>query len=466
MQFMSDDFMLNNQTARMLYHEHAAKAPIIDYHCHIDPKQIWEDQRFENITQLWLSGDHYKWRLMRANGVEEFYITGGAPDRVKFQKFAEALPRAIGNPMVHWCHLELKNYFGWDGFLTGDTAQQVWDLCAERLQTDPALCARGIIARSNVAMIGTTDDPCDDLRWHAKLMGDNNFSSKVCPTFRPDKALDMHKPGFVPYIHTLGRIVGYALHTVADVRRALTQRLTYFAEHGCRAADHGMDYVPYRRADDAELDKLFTRAMAGEAITAAESEAYRTELLLHCAREYARRGMVMQLHYSCLRNPNTRMFSIQGADQGYDSIAVTASAGPVAQILDALEQECALPRTILYSLNPADNAFLDCIIGAFQSSEIPGKLQHGSAWWFNDTNAGMTEHLTSLANLGILGNFIGMLTDSRSLLSYTRHEYFRRILCHLLGTWVENGEYPSDRKLLGKLVEDICCNNARRYFSL
>ncbi len=466
MQFLSDDFLLDTRTARTLYHDCAARMPIIDYHCHIDPREIWEDRRFENLTQLWLEGDHYKWRLLRSNGVDEAYITGSAPDREKFQKFAETLPKAIGNPMIHWCHLELKNYFGWNGFLTGDTAQEVWDLCGRRLQDDPGLSARGLIARSRVEMIGTTDDPCDDLQWHEKLAADGSFTTKVCPTFRPDKALDMHKPGFTAYIRRLEGVVGYELRSVMDVRRALSQRLSYFVAHGCRAADHGLDYVPFRRAGDAELDRLFARAMAGETITAAESEAYRTELLLHCAREYARLGVVMQLHYSCLRNPNTRMFAALGPDRGYDSIAVTASAGPVAALLNTLEQERALPKTILYSLNPTDNAFLDCIIGAFQGSEIPGKLQHGSAWWFNDTKTGMMDHLTGLANLGILGNFIGMLTDSRSLLSYARHEYFRRILCRLLGAWAENGEYPDDPALLGSLVEDICCNNARRYFSL
>ncbi len=466
MQFLSDDFLLDTQTARTLYHDYAARMPVIDYHCHIDPREIWEDRRFENLAQLWLEGDHYKWRLLRSNGVDEAYITGSAPDREKFQRFAETLPRAIGNPMIHWCHLELKNYFGWNGCLTGDTAQEVWELCGQRLQDDPSLSARGLIARSCVEMIGTTDDPCDDLQWHKKLAADGSFSTKICPTFRPDKALGLHKPGFPAYIRRLEGVVGYELRSVADVCRALSQRLSYFVAHGCRAADHGLDDVPFRRAGDAELDKLFARAMAGETITAAESEAYRTELLLHCAREYARLGVVMQLHYSCLRNPNARMFAALGPDRGYDSIAVTASAGAVAALLNALEQEGALPKTILYSLNPTDNAFLDCIIGAFQGSELPGKLQHGSAWWFNDTKTGMIDHLTGLANQGILGNFIGMLTDSRSLLSYARHEYFRRILCRLLGAWVENGEYPNDLGLLGGLVEDICCNNVRRYFSL
>ena len=466
MQFLTKDFLLHTETAKKLYHEHAATMPILDYHCHIDPKEIYEDRRFENITQVWLGGDHYKWRLMRSNGVDEHYITGGASDREKFQKFAESLPRAIGNPMVHWCHLELKNFFGWEGFLTGDTAQEVWEHCNEKLLNDPNMTARGLIRSSNVAMIGTTDDPCDTLEWHEKIAADESFETVVSPTFRPDKALNIHKECFVEYIHRLERVVGYGLGDMDDVRRALTDRIEYFAAKGCRIADHGMDYMVYREASDMALDIIFHKAMNGGAVTAEEMEAYQTDLLIHCAREYARLGIVMQLHYSCLRNPNSRQFALQGPDHGYDCIAITDSAAALAKVLDALEADHLLPRTILYSLNPADNAFLDTLIGAFQSSEVPGKIQHGSAWWFNDTKSGMIEQMTSLANLSVLGNFIGMLTDSRSFLSYARHEYFRRILCQLIGGWVENGEYPADMDMLGGLVEDICCNNARRYFSL
>jgi len=466
MDFLTKDFLLTTETAKKLYHGHASKMPILDYHCHIDPKEIYEDRRFENITQVWLGGDHYKWRLMRSNGVDEFYITGEASDREKFQKFAESLPRAIGNPMVHWCHLELKNFFGWEGFLTGETAQEVWDHCNEKLRNDPAMTARGLIRSSNVAMIGTTDDPCDSLEWHERIAADESFETVVSPTFRPDKALNIHKAGFVEYIHKLEEVVGYELDCMDAVRQALSDRIEYFASRGCRIADHGLDYMVYQEASDMALDIVFHKAMAGENVTKADAEAYQTDLLIHCAREYARLGIVMQLHYSCLRNPNSRQFGIQGADRGYDCIAITDSAAALAKVLDALEADQLLPHTILYSLNPADNAFLDTLIGAFQSSEIPGKIQHGSAWWFNDTKTGMIEQMTSLANLSVLGNFIGMLTDSRSFLSYARHEYFRRILCQLLGSWVENGEYPADMEMLGGLVEDICCNNAKRYFSL
>ena len=460
------DFLLDTQTARTLYHGWAEKAPIIDYHCHIDPKEIFENRRFDNIAQVWLGGDHYKWRLMRSNGVEETYITGDASDREKFQKFAETLPRAIGNPMYHWCHLELKNYFGYTGVLNGGTAEEVWQLCNEKLKNDPAMSARGFISGSNVAMVGTTDDPCSDLQWHEKLAADESFSARVCPSFRPDPAVNLHKAGFAAYIQKLEQVTGRSISTVEDVRAALSARIEYFDERGCRSADHGLDYVMFRPASDEAATAALQKALTGRELTREEAEGYQTALLLHCAREYARRGWVMQLHFSCMRNPNSRMLAALGPDTGFDCIAVTDSCAAAYRLMDALEAEGSLPKTVLYSLNPADNAWIDTLLGAFQSSEIPGKIQHGSAWWFNDHKAGMTEQLTSLANLSLLGNFIGMLTDSRSFLSYARHEYFRRILCALVGRWVESGEYPADMETLGALVQDICCNNAKRYFDL
>lgn len=464
--FLSEDFLLTTPTARTLYHDVAAKQPIIDYHCHIDPKEIYEDRRFDDLAQLWLGGDHYKWRLLRANGMEEKYVTGDADGWEKFRRFAAVMPKAIGNPMVHWCHLELKNYFGWEGFLCEDTAREVWELCNEKLRNDPDFTVRGFILRSNVEMIGTTDDPCDRLEWHEKLAADDSFPVKVCPTFRPDKVLNLHKPGFAEYIRKLEGVVGYPLTNVETVKQALTSRIAYFATHGCRAADHGLDYIPFRRLPESALNAAFQRVLSGEVPTMEEAEAWQTELLLHCATEYSRRGLVMQLHYSCLRNPNSRAFAALGPDTGFDCIALTDSGRALANLLDELEKTGSLPRTILYSLNPSDNTFLDTLIGSFQGPGIPGKLQHGSAWWFNDNKAGMREHLACLANQGLLGNFVGMLTDSRSFLSYARHEYFRRILCDLLGGWVENGEFPNDPALLEKLVEDICYHNAKRYFNL
>ena len=463
--FMNDNFLLSNPTAVELFHNHAAKMPIYDYHCHLDPQQIFEDVRFENITQVWLGGDHYKWRIMRSNGVDEAYITGNAPDREKFQKFAEALPRAIGNPMYHWCHLELKNFFGYEGTLNGKTAQEVWDLAIEKL-AQPEFSARGLIKRSNVAMIGTTDDPCSDLKWHQLIAADESFETKVCPSFRPDPALNCHKAGFAAYIQKLRDASGIQIKSAADVAKALTQRIDYFNECGCRASDHGLDYVMYREATAEEIEATFQKALAGESVTVAESEGYQTYLLLHCGREYARHGWAMQLHFSCFRNPNSRMFGTLGADCGFDCIAVTDSSAALHKVMDALDKTHQLPKTIVYSLNPADDQWLDTLLGAYQGTEVPGKIQHGSAWWFNDNKVGMQNQMISLAQLGILGNFIGMLTDSRSFLSYARHEYFRRILCNLIGNWVENGEYPADLEFLSGLVEDICANNAKRYFNL
>lgn len=461
-QFLDRDFLLSNQTASTLYHEFAASMPLVDYHCHIDPKEIWENRQFENLTQIWLGGDHYKWRLMRSNGVSEEYITGHAPDRDKFQKFAETLPRCVGNPMYHWCHLELKTYFGFEGILNGETAELVWNLCNEKLKT---MRARDFIAQSKVAMIGTTDDPCSDLAYHA-LLANEALDCKVCPSFRPDPALNMHKKGFVEYIAKLSATCGIEIKTVADVKAALSARMDHFAAHGCRASDHGLDYIMYRTASEDEINAALTSALAGETVPMDCVEAYQTELLLFCGREYAKRGWVMQLHFSCMRNPNSRRFATLGPDTGFDCIAVTDSCAALYRLMDAWDKEELLPRTVLYSLNPADNQWIDTLLGAYQDSSIPGKVQHGSAWWFNDNKVGMQDQLTSLANLGILGNFIGMLTDSRSFLSYTRHEYFRRILCNLIGTWIENGEYPCDIPTAGALVQDICYNNAARYFGL
>ena len=464
MDFMTDDFLLKNDTARGLYHNHAKKMPIVDYHCHLDARDIYEDVRFENITQLWLGGDHYKWRILRSNGVDEYYITGDAPDREKFQKFAEALPRCIGNPMYHWCHLELKNYFGYEGVLNGETAETVWSLSNEQLK-QPAFSARSLIRRSNVAMVGTTDDPCSDLKWH-KLLAETDFETKICPSFRPDPALNCHKPGFAAYIRKLAEVAEMEICTVADVAKALSQRIDYFNACGCRASDHGLDYVMHRSGTMEQIEETFQRAMRGEALTVEETERYQTYLLLHCGREYARYGWAMQLHFSCFRNPNSRMFEKLGPDCGFDCIAVTDSSAALHRLMDAWDSTNQLPKTIVYSLNPADDQWLDTLLGAYQGTEVPGKIQHGSAWWFNDNRTGMVNQMTSLANLGILGNFIGMLTDSRSFLSYARHEYFRRILCNLIGTWVEDGEYPADMVTLSGLIEDICCRNAMRYFNL
>ena len=463
--FLTDDFLLSTATAKRLYAEHAAGMPIIDYHCHVSPKEIYEDRHFANITELWLGGDHYKWRLMRSNGVDERYITGDADDYEKFCKFAEVLPKAIGNPMYHWCHLELKNYFGYNGVLCPETADKVWKLCNEKLR-DKNMGARGIIKQSNVVFIGTTDDPVDSLEYHKLIAEDSSISTVVAPSFRPDKALNLDKPGWKEYVALLSDVSGVKITGIDSMKEALGRRIEYFASCGCKASDHGLDYMVYEEAAPEVLDRIIEKALSGEAVATDEAEAVKTELLAFCAGEYTRLGWVMQLHYNCLRNPNSAMLAKLGPDTGFDCIGPHNCTNALAGLLDRLYREDKLPRTILYSLDPADNAAIVTLMGAFQGTEVPGKIQHGSAWWFNDNKQGMLDQLVNLGNLGLLGNFVGMLTDSRSFLSYTRHEYFRRILCSLIGEWVENGEYPNDRDTLCGLVSDICYGNARRYFGL
>lgn len=465
MAFINEDFLLKTKTAKILYHNYAEKMPIIDYHCHINPQEIYEDRKFDNITQIWLGGDHYKWRLIRSNGVDEEKITGDADARTKFQQFAEMLPRAIGNPMYHWTHLELKKYFGYDGVLNAETAEEVWNLCNEKLKSDD-MTVRKIIEKSGVKMIGTTDDPIDSLEWHKKLAEDESFDVVVAPSYRPDKAVNIEKDGFTDYINKLAEASGIEIKTAEDVKKALSIRLDFFCSLGCRATDHGLDYVVYSPAEDAEIENVFATVINGGTVSQEDADKYKTAIMLHLGREYAKHGIVMQLHYGAQRNTNTKMFEKLGPDTGFDCISTKSCGEAITGFLNALQMENALPKTILYSLNPQDNEMLGTILGCFQGSEIAGKIQHGSAWWFNDTKTGMEAQLKSLANLSVLGNFVGMLTDSRSFLSYTRHEYFRRILCNLIGEWVENGEYPDDEKQLGQLVCDICYNNAKDYFNL
>lgn len=462
--FMDKDFLLSTDTAIKLYHNYASKMPIIDYHCHVSPKEIYEDKKFENITQVWLLGDHYKWRLMRSNGIDEHYITGKATDKEKFLKFCEVLPRAIGNPMYHWCHLELKNYFGFEGVLSPKTAEEVWNLTSEKLK-NADMGVRGLIEKSNVSFIGTTDDPIDNLEWHKKIKKDN-FKTIVAPSFRPDKALNVDKKGWKEYISELSKVSGINIVDITSLKNALTSRMEFFNLNGCKASDHGLDYMIFELDDEKVINKILIKALKGKSLSNLEIEKFKTHLLIHCASEYSRLGWVMQIHYDCIRNPNSLMLEKLGPDTGFDCIGPNNGALKLAKFLDELNKINKLPKTILYSLDSNDNEFLDTLIGSFQSKEIKGKMQHGSAWWFNDNKKGMIDQLTSFAQLSILGNFVGMLTDSRSFLSYTRHEYFRRILCDLIGKWVENGEYPFDMEFLGKLIEDVCFTNAKNYFGL
>lgn len=462
--FLSEDFLLKTPAARILYHDYAADMPILDYHCHLNPQEIYENHAFSNLTQVWLGGDHYKWRLLRAGGVEEAYVTGDAPDREKFQKYVEVLSRAIGNPLYHWSHLELKRFFGWDGVLGPDTAQEVWDLCAEKLAS-PEMRPRALIERSNVRLVCTTDDPADSLVWHEKLAADDSFSVQVLPAWRPDKALSIEKPDFAAYIARLGEAAGMAIQSYDALLAALRARMDFFHAHGCRLSDHGLETVVYAPLAEEEAAAVFAARLAGQQVTADQAAGYKTALLLFLGREYARRGWAMQLHYGCKRDNNTAQFAKIGPDTGYDAIHTLSASAQLANLLNALECTDELPRTLVYSLNPNDDDALDSILGCFQKGPQVCKMQHGSAWWFNDQKQGMEKQLTSLANKGYLAGFVGMLTDSRSFLSYPRHEYFRRILCNLLGQWIEDGEYPADFSLWGNVVQDICYRNAERYFS-
>lgn len=462
-QFMDKDFLLSTDMAKTLYHDYAAKMPILDYHCHINPQEIAEDRKFDNITQVWLGGDHYKWRQMRSNGVEEKYITGDASDREKFQKWAETLEKLIGNPLYHWSHLELQKYFGYTGYLNGDTAEEVWNLCNEKLHQD-SMTVRNIIKQSNVTLICTTDDPVDTLEWHEKIAADDSFDVQVLPAWRPDKAMNVEKPDFSAYMEKLSKVSGVQIKDFSSLKEALKVRMAYFANHKCCVSDHALEYVMYVPAQDAEMDAIMAKGLSGQAVTKEEELKYKTAFMLFVAKEYNHMNWTMQIHYGCKRDNNAYMFQKLGADTGFDCINNYAPSAQMADFLNALSATNEIPKTILYSLNPNDNASIGTILGCFQSEGIAGRIQQGSAWWFNDHKIGMTEQMSSLANLGCLGNFIGMLTDSRSFLSYTRHDYFRRIMCNLIGGWVENGEYPADMKALKNIIEGISYNNAVNYF--
>ena len=475
-EFLNRDFLLDTETARHLYHDYVEGLPLVDYHCHLNPREIYEDRRFGNLAEVWLgglqadgsyAGDHYKWRLLRSNGVDESYITGTQDPYDRFLKFVETLEMAIGNPMYHWCHLELKQFFGVNEPLTTESAERIWNHCNELLRNDPDMTARGLIRKANVAFIGTTDDPIDSLEWHEKIAADETITAKVTPSYRPDKAVNIHKEGFLAYMSQLAASVGKDdLATMQEVCDALVERLEYFHARGCKISDHGLDYVPFQDYTMEQADAVYQKARRGEKLTVEEAEGYQTVILLCLGRAYHRLGIAMQLHYSCLRNTNERMFRKLGPDTGYDAIAQNTCGGNVAQLLSALDMTEQCPKTILYSLNPADNQQLGTLLAPFQTGSLPGKIQHGSAWWFNDTKSGMEDQMKSLANLGLLGNFVGMLTDSRSFLSYARHDYFRRIMCNLVGTWVENGEYPNIDASLKKIVQGIGCKNAMRYFDI
>jgi glucuronate isomerase len=461
--FLDDNFLLKGETAIDLYHNFAKDMPIIDYHCHLSPKEIYENKTFRNLTDVWLSGDHYKWRALRSNGVEERLITGDADDWDKFTAWASTVPVTLGNPLYHWSHLELKRYFGIDELINGENAKVIWEKANAKL-TSGEFGARDLITRSGVKVICTTDDPADTLEYHIKLKEDSSFDTAVLPSFRPDKALEINRATFLPWIEKLGLAAGLPITDYNQLLSALDSRASFFHSVGCKVSDHALDYVPYAYATHEEAADIFTKALKGEAVSMGEEMKYKTFTLLFLGRIYAKLGWAMQFHINASRNNNSRMFKELGPDTGYDSINDSQISYPLTKLLDSLEMDNALPKTILYSLDPVNYPILATVMGSFQGGGIAGKMQLGSAWWYNDTKDGMLLQMNTLANIGLLSRFIGMLTDSRSFLSYTRHEYFRRLLCSLLGEWVDNGEAPDDRELLGGMVQDICYRNANHYF--
>lgn len=458
---MDEDFLLSSETAKHLYHDIAENLPIVDYHCHLSPKEIAEDRRFDTITQLMLGSDHYKWRVMRANGVDEKYITGGAPDFDKFRMFASTLPKCAGNPLYHWTHLELKRYFDFDLPLSESTCEKAYKACNKKLESAD-FSAKKLIMRSNVKLLCTTDDPADDLCYHKMIKEDKDFPAAVLPAFRPDKALNLEKPGYADYIARLSKACGFEINDYPDFLKAITARVEYFDAAGCRTADHGFDYFAFSPAGEKTVRDAFKKALQGGHVSEMEAEQFKTAVLLYLCREYEKRGWVLQLHFGCSRNNNSQMMGAVGPDTGFDAIAPFTGAGALIPFFNELYSKKILPKTVCYSLDDRDNRLISTIIGCFQG-QSRGRLQLGAAWWFNDSKQGIIRQLTDLASTGVLGNFIGMLTDSRSFISYPRHEYFRRILCNLVGSWVENGELPLNDDT-EKLIADISYNNVIEYF--
>lgn len=473
--FIDYDFLLQTATARELYHEHAAKMPIIDYHCHLNPKEVAENKRFESITQMWLGGDHYKWRAMRSNGVNEKYITGDASDWEKFEKWAETMPYLFRNPLYHWTHLELKTAFGIDKCLNPETAKEIYDECNRQIQSDPKFCPQGLMQHYNVHTVCTTDDPIDSLEWHKQYAlhlpsgGGRSRGGSMLPAWRPDNAMAIEKPAWKEYVDKLSNVSGVKITDFDSLTHALQVRHDFFAQNGCRISDHGFDTFYDAPFTADQVNDIVRRALAGQPLSEQDRARYKHAFLLEQGRMDAQAGWAQQYHYGVIRNNNTKMFNLLGPDAGFDSIGEFNAALPLVHLLDELNSEGCLTRTILYSLNPCANEMLGAMLGNFQDGSIPGKIQLGSAWWFLDNKDGMERQMMALSNLGLLSRFVGMLTDSRSFLSYPRHEYFRRILCNVLGTEVEQGLIPYtgyEKQRVQQMVEDIAFNNAKSYFKL
>ena len=460
--FLNKDFLLPTETAKTLFHETAEKQPIFDWHCHLSAKEIYENKPAADLYELWLTGDHYKWRAMRCAGVPERLITGDSDPFDKFCVFAKTLSLAIGNPLVHWSHLELQRYFGITTPLSPATAKEIWDK-TKRVIAAGDFRPQTLIRRSGVFALCTTDDPADSLEWHQTIK-DSGFEIPVLPAFRPDKAIAAENPGFAVWVTSLAKAADMPVASLADLKAALRSRLDFFLSMGCVASDQSVAAVVYAPADDAAVDAIFQKALRGETLTQREIDTYHFALLVFLGKLYAEKKLAMELHLGAMRNNNARQFRALGPDTGFDSIDDPRQAQGLSRLLDTLDKDGSLPKTILFCLNPQDNAVLGSMCGNFQSDEAQGKIQFGSAWWFNDHIDGMRAQLRALGNLGVLGCFVGMVTDSRSFLSYPRHEYFRRILCGLVGDWVEEGLFPNDKDALETIVKGVCFENAKRYF--
>ncbi|MCC8084470.1 MAG: glucuronate isomerase [Clostridium sp.] len=461
--FMDDTFMLYNETGRRLY-ESCREIPIFDYHCHLSAKEIYENKKPSNLTELWLSGDHYKWRIMRAHGIEEEMITGTADDYEKFHAYAGALQEAVGNPLFHWSHLELQRYFHITDVLTEKNSRVIWDKSTKVMEAED-FSPRSLILRSNVYGLCTTEDPAASLIYHKKLI-EEAFPVKVLPAFRPDLVMEMTRESWRDYMVRLGQAADVEISDLETLEKALLARMDVFEKAGCVASDHGFEQFPWRPEGTAKADRIIKKALSGECPAKDEIDVFQTELLIWLAEEYSRRGWAMELHVGCIRSRNTRMVKCIGEATGFDSVGDFGIAVPLAAFMDHMEQMEMLPKMILFSLNNRDLSVLATMAGNFQNAGIRSKIQLGSAWWFQDHRDGMEEQMRVLANTGLLGHFIGMLTDSRSYLSYTRHEYFRRILCNLVGSWAEKGELPDDQDMLQRIIANICFWNAKEYFGV
>lgn len=461
-EFIHDNFLLQNKYSEELYRTYAANQPIIDYHCHLSPKEIAEDRKYDNITQLWIAGDHYKWRAMRTMGVDEKYITGTASDKEKFLAWAKVVPHTLRNPLYHWTHLELKRYFGVDELLNEESAERIYNSINEKLQQAEFSC-RGLLRKMNVETVCTTEDPLDTLEYHQQL-AESDFEIKVSTAFRPDKAILIEVNTYNDYLDSLGKLTELSIDSYADLQKALRNRIEYFDANGCKLCDHGLNYISFEKYTDAEINDIFSKKRNGEEISTLEAEKFKTAILLFLGETYHEFGWVQQFHLGALRNNNKRMLAELGPDTGWDSIADYQQAENLSSFLDALDGKDKLSKTILYNLNPSDNEVFASMIGNFNDGSIKGKVQFGSGWWFLDQKDGIIKQLNALSNMGLVSCFIGMLTDSRSFLSFPRHEYFRRVLCELFGSEMASGELPEDMELVGKMVADISYNNAKEYF--